>query len=106
MRRLNNKTPESNSPKKIFKFAKIAAVIVIALISLEVLMVNRLSTYGNKIQQLKNSQAGLELENQVLENQIAQNTALNSLEKKANELGFDSIKNVEYLKSLSIASAR
>lgn len=67
-------------------------------------MVNRLPTYGDKIQQLKEAKTALQLENRVLENTISENVALGLVEKRANRLGFETVKNLEYVKSLSLAS--
>lgn len=93
------------SKNKILKSVKILAAVFLIIFLFEVWMTSRLSTYGNKIQEIKNTQAKLQLENQVLENQIAQSTSLLSLEKKSTELGFDSIKNLEYYRPANIASA-
>lgn len=99
------KLEENTSKKRIIKVTKIVGIIFVIVFILEVWMVNRLSTYGNRIENLKQEEAALILQNQILENQIAQNQSLGRLEKLSNELGFDSIKNIEYYKSANIASA-
>lgn len=78
---------------------KIIIPVLIFVFLLEIWMVNRLATYGNKIQEIKQAKAQLELENQVLENLVAENSSLISLEEKAAHWGFDSAKNWEYIKS-------
>lgn len=101
------KQEENTSPKrKAKRLVKIAVVFVFAVLALELWTVNRLSTYGDKIQSLKESQARLELENQVLENTIAQESSLHVIEKRAAALGFGSIKSYQYLNSRSLASLR
>lgn len=101
------KQEERKSPKtKAKRLLKIAVVFILAIISLELWTVNRLSTYGDKIQGLKEAQARVELENQVLENVIAEESSLNVLEKRATLLGFESVKTFQYLNSRNLASLR
>ncbi|GEM_PF-1627628 len=101
------KQEESKLPKnRLKKTLKIGVVFFLLILAVLLWSVNRLSTYGEKIQELKVAQARLELENQVLENKIAQGASLHSIEKKASVLGFDSVKNYQYLKSPELASMR
>lgn len=95
---------ENESNKKIVKAVKIVAVVFLVVFFIEIWVSTRLSTYGNKIQDLKVAKAGLELENQVLENEIAEKTSLLSIEFQANIYGFDTAKNLEYVKPLNLAS--
>lgn len=104
MKLLRQIEPEK-STMKITSMAKIGAVLFIAVFVLEVWLVNRLATYGDKIQELKQAQASLELENQVLENSIAEKMSLTSVEREAGELGFSSIKDIEFVKQTGLASA-
>lgn len=92
--------------KKFLRLVKAISIICLAVFILEIWMMNRLSTYGNKIAQLKEAQSNLEFENRVLENLIAQNSSLSNVDKKAAELGFSTIKNIEYTKPANIASVR
>lgn len=84
--------------KHFRRILKISLVVIGLVFLLEIWMVNRLSTSGDKIQELKQTRASLQLENQVLESHIAQQSSLVSLEGKAVNLGFDSIKTIEYVK--------
>lgn len=104
MKRL--KQSEEKTPKKTLKVIRIGVVIVAVFLFLEIWLVNNLSTFGGKIQQIKNAQAVVKLENQVLENRIAKNTSLNNVEEEAARLGFGSAKNLVYLKTSLVASAR
>lgn len=98
---------ESKSPKrKAKRLLKIAVIFTLAVLSLELWTVNRLSTYGDRIQSLKEAQSRLELENQVLENTIAQESSLSVLEERAYQLGFNNIKSYQYPTSQSLASLR
>lgn len=103
MRRLNSE--ENYTKKKAVRWLRLILVIFLGLFFLELWSVNRLSTYGDKIQELKQAQASLELENLTLENQIASDLSLLTIEEKAAKLGFSSVKNLEYIKPVSIASA-
>lgn len=97
---LRNKNPKRRAKGLL----KITAVFILAILLIELWTVNRLSTYGDKIQGLKEAQARLELENQVLENIIAQESSLNVLEKRATLLGFGSVKTFQYLNPQNLAS--
>lgn len=85
----------------------ILPVVVILLVSiLEIWMVNRLSTYGDQIYQLQQNEASLRLENQLLENEIAERSSLIEGEKASKSLGFEKAKNLEYLSDLNLALNR
>ncbi|KKR81428.1 MAG: hypothetical protein UU73_C0001G0092 [Candidatus Daviesbacteria bacterium GW2011_GWA1_41_61] len=100
------KQEEERRPRKrVVKFIRLGAVILLAVLFLEIWAVNRLSTYGDKIQDIKSAKMALDLENQVLENQIAQQSSLASIETKAVSLGFTAVKSWQYLKPLNLASA-
>lgn len=96
-----------NSPKKrTTKFAKIFVVVLLLVFFLEIWVVSRSSTYGSKIQEIKDAKASLVLENQELENIVAHQTSLGLVEKKAVEYGFENIKQLEYISPPVVASAR
>ena len=98
---------QNNPKKRAIKAARLIIVVFFLVLFLEIWVVNRLSTFGHKIQDIKDSQASLELENQILESQIAKQASLLAIESKASALGFDSLKNIEYIKPANnIASAR
>lgn len=101
------KQEKKSAPKnRVAKFIRILAVVFLLIAMIEIWTVSRLSTYGNKIQELKVAQVSLELENQVLENIIAQKSSLAAMEQKAVQLGFNSIKNIEYLKLANVLAAQ
>lgn len=97
---------EKNPKIKLTRMLKAGVVFFLVVFFLEIWMVNRLSTYGYKISELQKTKAALNLENQILENLIAEQVSLSSMESRANELGFALIKNLEYIKSASLASVR
>ncbi|MBI4036990.1 hypothetical protein HY385_01040 [Candidatus Daviesbacteria bacterium] len=101
------KQEKESAPKnRAMKLIRILAVGFLLIAVIEIWMVSRLSTYGNKIQELKVAQVSLELENQVLENMIAQKASLAAMEQKATQLGFSSVKNIEYLKLANVLAAQ
>ncbi len=79
-----------NSQKKLFRLIKISIFFLIIVFVIEIWVVNRLSTYGQRIQDIKQTQTNLILENQILENSIAQNMSLHIIEQRAGMLGFSS----------------
>lgn len=83
-----------------------ALIGLLTLLFIEVWAVNRLSSYGDKLNQIKSAQSKLELENQLLANEIALKNSLSFIEERSTLLGFLPVKNVEYLKSPVVADAR
>lgn len=72
-------------------------VLIIPAVVLEIWSVNRLATLGSRINNLEQTKAALSLENQVLENQIAEKSSLTKIEDASKQLGFQKIKSVVYL---------
>ncbi len=100
---------ESEQPtlkRQTAQFIKIGIGIFLVALVLEVWMVNRLSTAGRELQDIKDTKARLETENQLLSNEIARNISLARLEEEATLMGFTANKTLEYLKPdmLSVAS--
>ena len=103
-----NKIKEEEAKRRLQRFSrfiKAALVLIIIIFIFEIWVVNRLSTSGYKIEELKKAQAILELENQVLASRIAEESSLWKMEEKALFLGFKNIKNFDYLKPLNLASS-
>lgn len=78
-------------------------LLIIFVVTLEIWVANRSSTFGEKINSLEATKYSLTLENDYLRNQVAQKKSLNLNQKKSLNLGFGKIKNMEYIKSLPIA---
>ena len=74
------------------------ALFILVIIIIEIWVVNRLSTFGEQILQLERTKASLQLENKILKNQISEKGALKEVRKKAEDLGFEVSKNIEYIK--------
>ncbi|MDO8429366.1 MAG: hypothetical protein Q7S88_01940 [Candidatus Daviesbacteria bacterium] len=90
--------------KSYLKYLKIIAVIFVLVLVAEVWMVNRLATFGSKLQDLKEEQVTVSLQNQILQNQIAEYVSLVTIDQRAKSLGFDTTLNLDYHLSKSIAS--
>lgn len=86
----NQQKDDSGQQKKIFRLIKIFLSLLIVVFVLEIWIANRLSTNGQQIQDIKKNQSDLILENQVLENLIAENMSLSKIEQRARNLGFSS----------------
>ena len=78
-------------------------LIIIFVVTLEIWVANRTSTFGERINSLEATKYSLALENDYLRNQIAQKKSLTLNQKKSLNLGFGKIKNIEYIKNSPIA---
>ncbi len=106
MKRINFERKTEITQKHPHHAIKIILAGLVVMLVLEVWMVNRLSTYGNQLAQIKQQEVGFALKNQLLENQIARAGALSDIEHKSEVLGFSQIASYTYLKVPVIASAR
>lgn len=86
---------------RIIKFVRLIIVLLVLAVILEGWMVSRLSTYGDKIDQLREVKSSLNLENELLRNQISEKSALSEVEFKASEYGFNFAQTIKYLKDES-----
>lgn len=98
---MNLKRSNSSSnvqPKSWTRYLKIGLIVFFIVIVAEVLIVNRLSTYGDQIQDLQDKKAELELENILLQEEIAKNMGLKVMDEKVRQFGFEEPKKVEYIR--------
>lgn len=84
---------------KALKRRVLTALVIILLfvVVLEVWATNALVTYGDKVTKMESSIRQLKVENQVLENRVAQKASLNKLKNHAVQLGFEKIKGIDYI---------
>src|SRR3989344_8635729 len=80
------------------KILIVVSLIVIPVVVLEIWSVNRLATFGVQISELERSKDILKLENQILENKIAEKSSLFIVESMVKKYGYSKAKNIEYLK--------
>lgn len=80
---------------------KYIAVVVLSLFVLTVTEIwasNTLVTYGDKFENLLTLSKGLEMENRILENQIAKYSSLDTVASKSASLGFSASESIQYIR--------
>lgn len=82
---------------KFSRIIKVGAILLIIGVVAQIWVVNNLSVYGDKLAELERKKAKLELENQLLKNEIATYGAISKVEEQAKSVGFEAIKQVEYI---------
>ncbi len=87
--------PQSNFPKK---YISITGICILVLILIEIWVSNSVVTYGSKLERLSAISKSLNLENQVLENEIAKRGSLNNVASKSAELGFSVASDIQYIR--------
>lgn len=91
---------ETEEPKNNFKSKKflVPAFLIFGLLILVEIWVNNTAiSYGEKFDNISNLQAVLQMENQLLENEIAKYSSLNEISESATAIGLIKPKNVQYL---------
>lgn len=91
---------EPEQPKKGFskKYIILVIVCLFALMLIEIWASNNVVTYGEKFEKLSLLSKTLNLENQILENEIAKNQSLSSIASKSAELGFSEPQSIQYIR--------
>lgn len=83
------------------KYKKITVLIGLSLFVLVVAVIwanNTVIAYGDKFEKLSNLEKSLEMENQILENEIANNSSLKVISSKSAELGFSISQGIQYVR--------
>lgn len=80
------------------KFICLAVTSIFALVVLEVWANNTVVTYGNKLETITALQQSLQMENQILENEIAKKATLTSIATQSAMLGFIRSEKLEYIR--------
>lgn len=68
------------------------------LIVIEIWASNMIVNYGERYEKLSLMQQALNLENQILENNIAKQAALTSIASKSASLGFSRVESIQYIR--------
>ncbi len=91
---------DTDQPKKGFskKYVALAAIFLLGLTLVEIWTNNTVVIYGGKFEKLSDSAKQLNLENQILENQIAKLVSLNSIASKSAQLGFKAPESIQYIR--------
>lgn len=87
-------------PKRNFSKKYIALVLfgLFSLMLIEVWANNNVVTYGEKFEKLSKLKQSLNLENQILENEIARKQSLGTIASKSAELGFSKVESIQYIR--------
>lgn len=91
---------EPEEQKKSFPKRQIAivAVAIFVLTVIEIWISNMVVTYGEKFEKLSELEQSLNLENQILENEIAKHASLGSIASKSASLGFSKTLSIQYIR--------
>lgn len=94
------KTFDQVEPKKGFskKYAGLVGIALFILMIAEIWASNNVVTYGEKFEKLSMLAKTLNLENQVLENEIAKQQSLSNVASKSAELGFSEPESIQYIR--------
>lgn len=84
--------------KKIIIFASILIILVTVV---EIWAVNRMATFGSQTAKLEEAKNQLQMENLILEKEIAEKASLLEVQKQAESLGFSKVKDVQYINTQS-----
>jgi hypothetical protein len=86
------------------KFIMTLFVILSLGVILQIWVMNRMATFGEQLTGIEQTKSELTMENQILENQIAQASSLQTIKFYASNLGFRSISKVTYVHTPDLAS--
>ena len=91
---------EPEEPRKGFSKKYMVLIItgLFALMLIEIWASNNVVTYGEKLEKLSLLSKTLNLENQILENEIAKKESLTSIASKSAELGFSKPESIQYIR--------
>lgn len=79
------------------KYAVPVSLLILSLVIIEIWVVHTLSGYGSKFKEIEKLQKNLELENQILENEIAHESSLNKIASSSATFGLEKPKKVQYI---------
>lgn len=80
------------------KYIILIGACLFALSLVEIWTSHTLVTYGEKLEKLSTLEKSLNLENQILENKIAENASLNSIASVSAQLGFLQPESIQYIR--------
>lgn len=91
---------DTEEPRKSFskKYIGLLAAGFFFLLIVEIWANNNVITYGEKLQKLSSLSKSLNMENQILENEIAKQESLNKIASHSAELGFSSPESIQYIR--------
>lgn len=87
-------------PKKGFskRYIALGACCLLVLILTQIWAGNNIVAYGEKFEKLSSIAKTLNLENQILENEIAKQESLSNIASKSAEFGFSQPQSIQYIR--------
>src|SRR5437660_470412 len=94
------KTFDTQESTKKFpkKYITLVALSLLILTIAEIWASNTAVAFGEKYEKLSFLERSLKIENQILENKIAQNSSLATIASKSAELGFSKLGGIQYIR--------
>lgn len=91
---------EPEEQKKGFsrRYIALSVICLFVLMLVEIWAGNNVVAYGEKFEKLSTLQKTLNLENQILENEIAEKESLNNIASRSGELGFSEPQSIQYIR--------
>lgn len=87
---------DSKKPQK--KYLILLGLLLTILAVFEIWANNTVVTYGERFENLYKLQKALQMENQILENDIAKLTSLSKIASRSASLGFSAPEEIEYIR--------
>lgn len=92
--------PETETKSKFPKiWVILTSVFLLILVLIEIWVNNTTIDYGSKFEKIMVLKRVLDLENQVLENEIAKDSSLLNISSSSAELGFSSPASIQYIRN-------
>ena len=89
---------ETQEKRNLPKRFVLIGILLITLVVVEIWVTNAMVTFGQKLASIENSQRSIQLENRILENEIAKQTALGNIASASATLGFIKPKTIQYVR--------
>lgn len=90
--------PDNKRNKFPKKYIAVTILSFVILTVIEIWASNTLVTYGDKFENLSSLSKALEMENRILENEIAKHASLDSIASKSASLGFFTSESIQYIR--------
>lgn len=90
--------PVENKRKFPRKYIILATLSLLVLTVVEIWASNTVVAFGEKYEKLSSLEKNLQIENQLLENEIATFSSLKTIASKSAELGFSKLQSIQYIR--------
>jgi len=90
--------PIEQKHKPYRKYIVLTIISLFTLTLIEIWVSNTVIAYGEKYEKLSTLEKNLKMENQILENEIAENSSLKTIASKSAELGFSTSQGIQYIR--------